>query len=266
MGGSPKADDVADDVRIGVLPRLSRSEVEVAAGVAHLAVVHVKIGVEVADDESDEAPFFAEDAGEKTIVATSPNRPDSREGGHDPEGLAFLDGEFERTEIDFADRLFGDPVIAAADRAMGFLIIEGEVLDGGIDALGLDGFDQPASETARDERIFGIIFRIAATEGRTMDVNARGIPASIRHMSAALEVGTLVAEQAFVADCQTLFLRELEVVSLGNQDFGAVIGGSVDGFGAHEGDDAGRAIAGLGCGNAMTEDRSGAVGTAVEHQ
>lgn len=62
MGSPTEAIDVARVIRIGGFapgPWLIGGEVEVATGIDHLGVIHIGVGVVIADNGTDEAPFLA---------------------------------------------------------------------------------------------------------------------------------------------------------------------------------------------------------------
>ena len=240
---------VVMDTALG--PLLVDGEVEVATSVDHLTVIHITIGVIVADDRPSEAPFVTENGGDEVIITASPTGTDTVEGGHKTKGLTFFDREFEWFEVDFTDRLLFAVGIDTVGATVGFLVVEGEVFDVGVDALLLSGFDDVSGHLTGDEWVFAVVFGVTSAEWRTVHVDAWRIPAGIWKVGLGWEAGFFVTEQAFVADGVALLLGKLDVPGLGDEDFRAIVASTVDFWVAREGDSAGWAVAADGLWNAI---------------
>ena len=91
-------------------------------------------------------------------------------GVHDRIDVALGDRGLEGGQVDLAH---GALVQVGADIVPAiFLAVDGVVLDGGDDALGLNALDKGHVETGVEERIFREVFEVAAGDGRTGDVDA----------------------------------------------------------------------------------------------
>ena len=89
--------------------------------------------IHVGEDGALEAPFFAEDLGEKRIGSGGLHVADAVIGGHDATGFTFLEDHLEGFEVDFAERLLGEEGGGAFTALL--LIVDGEVLEVAIDAF-----------------------------------------------------------------------------------------------------------------------------------
>ena len=66
------------------------------------------------DDGATEAPFVTENIDVLGGVGTTPDGTDVVEAGHNANGFAFLNGDLEWTEIDFAIGLLAKPGVDVA--------------------------------------------------------------------------------------------------------------------------------------------------------
>ena len=121
--------------------------------------------------EAFEAPFLLEDFVEQQIVLATVLAAEEVVGAHDAEDVGFADGGAEGGKIDFAK---GAVVHVDVDTvAFGFLIVGGEMFDTGADALGLLAADVIDGDARGEEGIFAKVFKVAATERRALNVDAR---------------------------------------------------------------------------------------------
>ena len=90
--------------------------------------------------------------------------------GHDRAGLAFLDGDLERGQVQLAHRaLVHDRV---QHHAALFLVVEREVLDATRNAVGLYAAYVSRGHLAREQRIFGKILEVPAAARVALEVGA----------------------------------------------------------------------------------------------
>ena len=154
-----------------------QAEHHVAAGadgqvdVHPAGVAHGRVG----DDGAGKAPFVAQDVGQQGAAGAGPGVADVAVAGHDGGRAALLDRQLKGFEINFADGLFVGP--DAQRQAVGFLVVEGEVLDIGVDALAHAAADFGSGQLAGKQAVLGIILKVAAAEGGTVDVGAGGVQA-----------------------------------------------------------------------------------------
>ena len=73
--------------------------------------------------------------------------------------------------MDFPERTFIDDDVG--HHAAVFLIVGGEVLDAGTDALGLDAVDHRRGQLAGQQGILGEVLEIAPAQGMPLDVHGR---------------------------------------------------------------------------------------------
>ena len=149
-------------------------------------------------DGTFEAPFIAHDVSLQAIAGGSFNVANTVVGGHQTSGATFLDGDLERTDVDFAQRLLRDEAHGAF--AADFLFIDAEVLEVAVVAEAGRAIDDVAAEFAGDQRIGGIVFEVTATERRTMGVARRAQPAAV------------AGEEAFLTDDLAFFGSEFDVI------------------------------------------------------
>ena len=124
----------------------------------------------VGDNHAGKAPFAAQHIGDQRLRCARPRRAEIAVTRHDRGRAAFLDGQFKRLEVDFADRLFICP--DGKTQAVAFLIVECEVLGIQIDALALSAFDLRRAELAGQEAVFGIVFKVTTGKRCSVDVHA----------------------------------------------------------------------------------------------
>ena len=214
--------DVFDAVFVHVVPVQfgQRDEDEVVACVDHLTGVHVRFRLIVADGEAYKAPFVAQDLRHQAIIAARPARTDAVERAHDAAGtdilgdavffgciantVVALDRDLKRFEIQLAQRLLGE--IGGDARTIGLLIVDGEVLEVGVDALGSCAVDDLHRHLAREDGIFRIVLEVTSRERAPVQVDRGSIPAGVRQVVARR--GT---PDAVVADDAAHLIREVLV-------------------------------------------------------
>ena len=139
----------------------------------------------VADDESVEAPFLAEDGGEQVGVGGAGNSVEGVEGAHDGGGAGF-DCGFVGREIDLAEAALAH--VGGVVFATGFYgSVGGEVFNGGsyavgfIEGVGLIAADVGARHGGAEVRVFARAFGGASPAGVAGDVDHGGVePADAR--------------------------------------------------------------------------------------
>ena len=210
------------------------SQLAVGTGLDHLAGIHEDAGVGViGDDESMEAPFIAQHAGDQVVVAAGPGVADPVEGGHHTGagrdlgggvgvaavvvGLgivhihsAALDSQLKGLEVDFAGRLLveegSQAVLAFTVAAVVLLVVDGEVLHKDVHATGSNAADFQRSHGAGQEGIFGVVLGVTAGEGGAVGVHGRCVPAI--HIQVV----------GLIADIFAVVQGQLIVVGLGQHD------------------------------------------------
>lgn len=136
-------------------------------------------GEPVGHDPAVEAPVVAQDVAENWLVLAGEGpvhlvvraHHGARSGGY---------GRFEAAEFEFAQGLFGDPHVDG--HAVLLLVVQGEVLDGGDEALALDAADLLGDQVRAEQRILGEGLVVASgvrgpdqvDHGRQEDVLAEG--------------------------------------------------------------------------------------------
>ena len=90
-------------------------------------------------------------------------------GGHDGPDVGFLDGGFKGGEVDFVEGALVDVGVDAV--ALELLVVGGEVLEGGEDALALDAADVGVAEAGGEPGILAVPLKIAAPDGDAVDVD-----------------------------------------------------------------------------------------------
>ena len=147
----------------------------VAAAHAFVDVVDDARLVVVGDDGAAEAPLVAHDGGEHRVRTAAAGAADAVDGGHEPVAAADLDGVLKGFEVVFAQALLGQPLVGAV--AAGIRLVGSDVLDIGDDALFFGAQDVVGAGDAGKQRVFGVILKVSAAEGRTVQVCARPVPA-----------------------------------------------------------------------------------------
>ena len=151
------------------------AEEDVGSADDAILVSHVLLAIafgHVGEEEAFESPFVAEDGDLGILVRASPDWANAVERGHDGVGLSFVDGPLEWIEKEFAGFLFIEP--DGDSVAIGFFVIEGEVLQVGDDAFLLHADDFAFRADAGEEGILAEVFVGTANEGGAVEVDARG--------------------------------------------------------------------------------------------
>ena len=136
-----------EDIMTGFTHRLARCIIGGINAGPHEAQHHIipgtnsQIGIHpggighsgICDYHADKAPFTAQYICEQRAAGSSPNCAKVAVAGHDSGSAAFLHSDLKRLEIDFTHGLFIGPNGNA--QAIGFLIVQGEVLGVHVHAL-----------------------------------------------------------------------------------------------------------------------------------
>ena len=136
-----------EDIMAGFTHRLTRCIIGGINAGSHKAQHHIipcadsKIGIHpggighgrVCHHHAGKAPFTAQHICEQRAAGSSPNCAKVAVAGHDSGSAAFLHSDLKRLEIDFTHGLFIGPNGNA--QAIGFLIVQGEVLGVHVHAL-----------------------------------------------------------------------------------------------------------------------------------
>ena len=201
-------------------------QLHIGACLNHLLAEHKYARVRViGDDCAVEAPLGAQDAGNQRIAAAGPGCTDAVEGRHNAHScrnrgfcvliaavrllldivqrdIVQLHAHLEGLQVNFAGRLLIQPgcctVLAFTVAAVVFLVIEGKMLDVGIQSLGGSTIYLLGGYRAGQERIFGIILAVTAAERRAVNVHRGRIPA------VAAADNRLIANHRAVFQCQVL--------------------------------------------------------------
>ena len=91
--------------------------------------------------------------------------------GHQRPGPPLAHGDLKGGQVDLAQRFFIDDGVVG--HAPVLLAVAGEVLGAGEHAAALDAADHRRGQLAGEIRVFGIVFKAAAAQGRALDVHAR---------------------------------------------------------------------------------------------
>ena len=109
-----------------------------------------------------EAPFIAQDAGQQVIALLGILPVDLVVRRHDRPRLRFFDRNLEILEIEFPQGALADQGVIFI--TVGLLVVQGEMLDGSSDAIGLDAPYIGCAHLARKQRILGEILVIASVQ------------------------------------------------------------------------------------------------------
>ena len=192
VGGHVDGDAVGlgvQDVVAGLTHGLLRG---VGAGVqrdAHQAKHHVAAGADgqvrvhplgvahggVGDDGTLKAPLAAQHIGKQCAAGAGPGVTQVAVAGHDGGGAALLDRQLKGFEVNFADGLFVGP--HRQSQTVGLLVVQCEVLDVSIHALAHAAPHLGGGQLAGEQRVLGIVLKVAPAEGGAVDVGAGGIEA-----------------------------------------------------------------------------------------
>ena len=93
-------------------------------------------------------------------------------GTHHRPGIGLLDGDLEILEVDLPQRPLADAGVVL--RAVGFLAVRREMLDGSAHAIALDAAHIGRRHLSRQHRILREILEVSATEGVAVDVHPGG--------------------------------------------------------------------------------------------
>ena len=129
-------------------------------------------------------------------------------------GMIVLDADLEGFDVEFADGLLIGP--SEKVFSVGFLFVDGEVLQVGDHALLVAALDDVAGHLAGEIGIFRIVFEVSAAEGRTMEIDARGIQAGDNRRT--------VSEEALVSDEEAFLVGEALVPSGGKDGLAGEVG------------------------------------------
>ncbi len=146
--------------------RIGHFQVEAVVGSADGVVG----GVPVGHENALETPLALEHLEVEKLVLGGMNAVDEVVGVHDGVDVALGDGGLEGRQVDLAH---GALVGVGADVvAVVLLIIQGKVLDGGDDALGLDALDEWNHQDGVQIGVFREVLEVAAGHGRAGNVDA----------------------------------------------------------------------------------------------
>ena len=134
------------------------------AGVAHGGV---------GDDHALEAPLVAEHIGEQCLGGTCPGVAQTAVAAHDSGGVALLDRQLKRLEVDFTHGLLVRPDRDA--QTVGLLIVQGKMLDVAIHALTAQALHHSCAHFAGEQTVLAVILEVAPGEGSAVDVHAGGV-------------------------------------------------------------------------------------------
>ena len=158
----------------------------------------------VGKNEAVEAPLTTKNVGNKVIMSACPGCTDTVEGCHNcssgrngcglfliTNNLAVLilnslvieylnivieNGDFKGLEINLTDSLFAYKGSKTALVTMSFLIVNCEMLDKRIHTLGSSTVNLSLTKNARNKSILGIILKVSACEGSTVNIHTGAIP------------------------------------------------------------------------------------------
>ena len=92
---------------------------------------------------------------------------------HDGGGAALLDRKLKGLEVNFADGLLVRP--DRDGQTVGFLIVQGKVLDVGVHALTVHALHHGSAHFAGQQAVLAVILEVTAGEWGAVDVHAGGI-------------------------------------------------------------------------------------------
>ena len=146
-------------------------------GAGHLEIETVVAGgdavvsrIPVGHEDALKTPLALEHLDVEEVVLRGVDAVDQVVGVHDGVDVGFGNRSFKRGEIDFAHGALVH--VGAGIVAIELLIVEGVVLDGGDDALGLHAFNERNQQRGVQVRIFRKVLEIAAGNWRAGDVDA----------------------------------------------------------------------------------------------
>ena len=138
-------------------------------GAGHLEIETVVAGgdavvgrVPVGHENALESPLALEHLEIEEVVLRGVDAVDQVVGVHDGVDVGLGDGGFEGGQIDFAHGALVH--VGAGVVAIELLVVEGVVLDGGNDALGLHAFNERNHQRGVEERILRQVLEVAAVD------------------------------------------------------------------------------------------------------
>ena len=197
---------------------------DIGTGNQTIGQIHVFAGTGVVgDDHAAHAQFAAQEASQQVIVSAAPVSAPAVKAGHNAPGAAIGDGLVGNFQVDFAGSLLVQPGVHAA--AAGFRVVQGNVLQVNVNALGLDAVDFGSADGAGNERIRSIVLEVTARVSGAVHVDAGTIQTRVTH------------GQAVFANAAAHIVDQVNVEGGGHNVFGGV---------AHSGSAAGQC-----CGQAL---------------
>ena len=124
----------------------------------------------VGDDGAVEAPLAEEDLLEQVLVLVGIGTVDQVVAGHDVLGIGLLDHDLEAGEVDLAQRALIEHGVGRL--AAGLLLVAGEVLGAGGEALVLDAAHVAGGHLAGEVGVLGDVLEVAAAERVALDAEA----------------------------------------------------------------------------------------------
>ncbi len=139
------------------------------------AVRAVVGGGPVGHEHALEAPLVAGSFGAQVIVVGRMDAVYQIVACHDGHRLAFFDSDLEAFQVDLAQGTLGDDGVGT--HTVVFLVIAGIMLDGSAAAVyGLYAVGHGSSHLTGEQRILGVVFKVASAERIAVDVHARCKP------------------------------------------------------------------------------------------
>ena len=124
----------------------------------------------VGDDGAVEAPLVEEDFLEQMLVLVGVGAVDQVVAGHEVLGVGLLDGDLETGEVDLAQRALIEHGVGCL--AAGLLLVAGEVLGAGGEALVLDAAHIACGHLSCEIGILGDVLEVASAERVALDAEA----------------------------------------------------------------------------------------------
>ena len=123
----------------------------------------------VCDHDAFVAPLVAEDGGEQLVILLGIFSVELVVGAHDGPGTAFLHGKLEVSQVNLPEGAAAHQGVVL--RAVGLLVIGRIVLGRCAHSVTLDAPDVGGGHFATQERVFGEILEVTATERVSVDVH-----------------------------------------------------------------------------------------------
>ena len=128
-------------------------------------------GCPVAHHEAAEAEVAAEDGGEQVAALHTLLAVDHIVRTHHRPGIALTHGYLEGLQVELAQGSLGDAHIDVL--AVGLLVVHGKMLEGCADMLALDAAHKGCRHLTGEQRVFGVVLEVAASERIAVQVHAR---------------------------------------------------------------------------------------------